>query len=146
MQTGLSNLEKSTYNKKVTAYHILATISAYHCVASNFESTEWKSILSLYDSLLQFDNSPIVLLNRAIALSKVSGAENGINELELIKDTPSVKSYYLFYSTQAQFYIELNKFSNAADSLEKAIALAPLSSEKRLLIERLKTCNEKIVA
>jgi len=45
MQTGLSNLEKSTYNKKVTAYHILATISAYHCVASNFESFAKRKII-----------------------------------------------------------------------------------------------------
>jgi RNA polymerase sigma factor (sigma-70 family) len=145
IQKGLGNLEKSTTNNHISIYQILATISAYHCVALNFDSTDWKSILLLYDNLLQFDNSPIVLLNRAIALSKVDGAKKGIKELELIKDTPTIKSYHLFYSTQAQFYIELNKFSKAVNCLEEAIRLSPLPSEKKLLQERLKTCNEKIL-
>lgn len=144
IQKGLSNLEKSTSNTHISIYQILATISAYHCVATNFYSTDWKSILSLYDNLLQLDNSPIVLLNRAIALSKVAGAAKGIKELELIQDNPLIKSYHLFYSTQAEFYVELNKFSEAAECLEKAIKLSPLPSEIKLLQSRLETCNEKI--
>lgn len=147
IQAGLNNLERTIHNNNsVSVYHILAAISACHCTALSFETTDWKSILSFYDSLLQFDNSPVVLLNRAVALSKVYGAEKGIRELELIKVTPSIRSYHLFYSTQAQFYIELNNFSKAADCLEKAIQLSTLPSEKILLKERLKTCAEKIVA
>jgi len=147
IQAGLNNLERTIHNNnRVSVYHILAAISACHCTALSFETTDWKSILSLYDSLLQFDNSPVVLLNRAVALSKVYGAEKGISELELIKVTPSIRYYHLFYSTQAQFYIELNNFSKAADCLEKAIQLSTLPSEKILLKERLKTCAEKIVA
>jgi len=145
MQAGLNNLERSTYNKNVSIYHVLAAISAYHCVAVSFEATDWKSILALYDSLLEFDNSPVALLNRAIALSKVQGAEKGIHELELIKDNPSIKTYHLFYSAQAQFYYELNNFSEAAESLKKAIKYSTLPSEKTLLEERLKLCLEKIV-
>ncbi|MEO6694269.1 MAG: sigma-70 family RNA polymerase sigma factor [Ignavibacteria bacterium] len=147
IQAGLNNLERTIYNNNsVSVYHILAAISACHCTALSFETTDWKSILSLYDSLLQFDNSPVVLLNRAVALSKVYGAEKGIRELELIKVTPSIRTYHLFYSTQAQFYIELNNYSKAADCLEKAIQLSTIPSEKILLKERLKTCAGKIVA
>jgi len=101
MDKGFSNLEKSTSGNQISIYHILATISAYHCSATNFESTDWKSILTLYDNLIQIDSSPIVLLNRAIAVSKVNGAETALKELDKIKTIPSLKGYHLLYSTQA---------------------------------------------
>lgn len=145
IQTGLSNLERTINGtNNISVYHILAAISASHCVALSYESTDWKNILSLYDSLLEFDDSPVVLLNRAIALSKVYGAEKGIKELELIKDNPAIKSYHLFYSALAQFYFEINDFSKAAESLEKAIQLSTMTSEKILLEERRKSFLDKI--
>ena len=144
MEKGFSSLEKSTSGELISAYHILATVSAYYCSAANYNSTDWQSILALYDKLLQIDNSPIVLLNRAIVLSKVLGAEKAIKELEQIKNTSSLKSYYLFYSTQAALYIELNQFRKAIPILETAIELAPLQTEKSLLQKKLELCREKI--
>lgn len=141
---GLMNLEKSASANEVSIYHILATISAYHCAAADFESTDWNKILSLYDNLIKLDNSPIVLLNRAIALSKVKGPVKGIAELDLIREIPAIKTYPLYYSTQAAFYIDLNEYSAAAASLETAIRLSPLLIEKELLQKRLLRCNEKI--
>ena len=143
METGFTNLEKSTSGGQISAYHILATISAYHCSATSYESTDWKSILSLYDKLIEIDNSPVVLLNRAIVISKLSGAQKAIMELDKIKTT--LKTYYLFYSTQASFFIELNQYSKAIKTLETAIKLAPLQTEKMLLKEKLSFCREKII-
>src|SRR5205085_11577142 len=97
MEKGFSNLERSTSEKQVSIYHILASISAYHCSAINYKATDWKSILTLYNRLIQIDNSPVVLLNRAIALSKVEGAEKAIAELEQIKNSAQLKTYHLFY-------------------------------------------------
>jgi len=145
MEKGFVNLEKSTAAEQISIYYILATISAYHCSAPNYQSTDWKSILALYDNLFQIDNSPIVLLNRAIALSKVHGAEKAIGELEKIKKDQALKSYHLLYSTQAAFYIELNQFSKAISTLETAIELAPLQTEKALLDKKLAFCREKIL-
>ena len=102
-------------------------------------------ILSLYDSLIAIDKSPVILLNRSVAVSKVNGAEQALKELEHLKNISSLTSYYLFYSTQAEFYIQLNKTGKAIESLEKAIVLAPLQAEKDLLKERLSACLEKIV-
>lgn len=144
MKKGFSNLEKSTSGNESSIYHILAGISAYHCSANNYESTDWKSILALYDNLMQIDNSPIVLLNRAIAISKVSGAESAITELDKIKEISALKKYHLFYSTQATLYIELNQFAKAIKTLEKAIELAPLQAEKILLEKKLELCYKKI--
>jgi len=145
MQKGLSYLEKSTNNKVLSIYHILGAISAYHCVARDFVSTDWKSILSLYNNLARLDSSPVVLLNRAIAVSKVQGATKALDELEKIKDSPSLSNYHLLYSTQAEFYMQMNDFQKASISLEKAIELSLLPAERELLKKKLDRCLEKIV-
>lgn len=144
MEKGFANLEKSASSKQISAYHILASISAYHCMTVNNKPADWESILALYDNLIQIDSSPVVLLNRAIALSKARGAQKAIEELEKIKSTASLKSYYLFYSAQAAFYMELSQFSKAASTLETAIELAPLQAEKKLLQKKLEQCLQKI--
>jgi len=140
MEEGFSNLKRSTSAKEISIYHILATISAYHCSAVEYKLTDWKSILILYDKLVLIDNSPIVLLNRAIALAKVSGAKKAISELEQLRSSSILKSNYLFYSTEAEFFIELNLFSHARTALKKAIRLAPLETERRFLQKRLSDC------
>jgi RNA polymerase sigma factor (sigma-70 family) len=144
MEKGFLNLEKSMPADEISIYHILATISSYHCSSPDYKSTDWKSILSLYDRLMQIDNSPVVLLNRAVALSKVAGAETAIAELEQLKNIPSLKSYYLFYAVQAEFYMEIEQFSAAGTLLQKAIEFAPLESEKAFLQKKLGSCNQNI--
>jgi RNA polymerase sigma-70 factor (ECF subfamily) len=141
IQKGLQYLERSTSSTHLSIYHILATISAYHCAAPDFVSTDWKSILLLYDKLAGVDHSPLVLLNRAIALAKVNGAYSAIEELEKIKHDPALSSYHLFYSTQAEFYMQTNNFQKAVESLGKAIALSPLEAEKELLRKKLELCK-----
>jgi RNA polymerase sigma factor (sigma-70 family) len=144
MQKGFYYLEQSS-NKNISVYHVLATISAYHCSAANYGSTDWPSILSLYDKLLLIDSSVVVLLNRTIALSKVEGPAKAIEELQKIKNDPALRSYHLLYSTLAEFYIELGNFKEAISYLEKAIDLSPLQAEKDLLQKKLEMCRQKIV-
>jgi RNA polymerase sigma-70 factor (ECF subfamily) len=144
MQKGFYYLEQSS-NKNISVYHVLATISAYHCSAANYGSTDWASILSLYDKLLLIDSSVVVLLNRTIALSKVEGPAKAIEELQKIKNDPALRSYHLLYSTLAEFYIELGNFKEAISYLEKAIDLSPLQAEKDLLQKKLEMCRQKIV-
>ncbi len=143
MNEGFKNLEKAAFEKQTSPYHILAAISAFHCSSKSYESTDWKSILSLYDCLVEIDDSPLVLLNRSIALSKVNGVEKAIEELQRIEKTAALESYHLFYSTQAEFYIQLNQFQSAIPPLEKAIHLAYLEPEKKLLKKRLDLCLGK---
>jgi RNA polymerase sigma factor (sigma-70 family) len=143
MQKGFYYLEKSTIDNTLTIYHILAAISAYHCSARDFESTDWKSILSLYDKLIHIDATPIVMLNRAIVLAKVEGARKGLEVLEQIKESPALTSYHLFYSTQGEFFLEINDLDRANESFEKAIALSTLPAEKEYLRKKLETCRKK---
>jgi len=113
MEKGFKNLEKSTVSNQMSSFHILATISAYHCSAINYASTDWKSILALYEKLLQIDNSPIVLLNRAVAISKVNGAKAAITELKKIEGAPMFKSYHHYYSALGTFYMETGDYKTA---------------------------------
>jgi RNA polymerase sigma factor (sigma-70 family) len=142
MQKGFYYLEKSTGNRTLSLYHILATISAYHCSAPDFSSTDWNSILSLYDKLIQVDESSVVLLNRAIVVAKVHGAAKGLEELEKIKDSPALASYHLFHSTTAEFYLELDDTVQATKSFEKAIELSSLPGERDLLRRKLALCKK----
>lgn len=145
MEKGFSYLEKSTGHDSLSIYHMLAAISAYHCSAQDFGSTDWKSILSLYDRLVRMDHSPVILLNRAIAVSKVEGAYRALTELEKIKNSPTLASYHLFHSTQAELYIQIDEYKEASHCLEKALDLSPLQAEKDLLKKKLDLCRKKIV-
>lgn len=140
---GFSNLEKAAQNKVFSKYHILAAISAYHCSAVDFESTNWGNILSLYESLLTIDNSPIVVLNYSIVLAKTGKIIEALAELGAIEDQRAMKSNHLFYATKAEFQIALKQYDLAKSTLKKAIALAPLSKEKRLLKNRFTTYFNK---
>jgi RNA polymerase sigma-70 factor, ECF subfamily len=119
----------------------LASISAYHCTAANYESTDWQSILFLYNKLIDTDPSPLVLLNRSVALAKVKGTEAGVTELEKLKSEPSLQSYHLFYTVYAEFYMELNRYPESASMLRKAIELTPLETEKSFLEQKLAYCE-----
>ncbi|MGZ3929672.1 MAG: RNA polymerase sigma factor [Mucilaginibacter sp.] len=142
MKKGFINLERAVFSNEFSLYHILALISSCHCSAVDYSSTDWKSILSLYDKLAELDRSPIVLLNRAVALAKVAGPEKGLMELENLAALAAFKSYHLFYSIQAEFYMELNRFNEAAILLQKAIYLAPLITEKEFLQRKLMQCQK----
>ena len=143
MEKGFVSLYKSTTSDQITVFHILAAISAYHCSASDYQSTDWNSILSLYDKLLLLDHSPLVQLNRAIALSKAVGLEEGIADLKKMGGSAALASNHLFYSTLASFLIESGQFQDALPILKKAIVLAPLEAEKALLLKKWEYCLAK---
>jgi RNA polymerase sigma factor (sigma-70 family) len=142
MAKGFAYLDQAATNKSISVYHILAAISAYHCSAINFASTDWNSILLLYDKLGELDRSPLVALNRAIALSKVRGPETAIAELEKLKDLSPLKNYHLYYSTLGEFYMQAGRFTEAKNVLTTAIALSQLPAEQELLRKRLDTCTQ----
>jgi RNA polymerase sigma-70 factor (ECF subfamily) len=142
IDSGLVNLEKSTKDKGLSAYHILATISATHCIAKTYEETDWQKILSLYDSLLYFDGSAMVVLNRSIALARVKGVTAAIKELKAIENAPIMAKYYLYYSTLGELYLQANNTKEATGHFKKAMNLAPLEKEKQLIINKLQSITK----
>jgi RNA polymerase sigma-70 factor (ECF subfamily) len=141
---GILNLKKSIDGSPVSGYQVLATISAHHSTAHDFESTDWDSILQLYDNLVQIDSSPVVLLNRAVALSKVKGPGPALQELDNLNGNLVLRHYHLYYSTKAEFNIQLGQYSDALESLGKAINLAALDAEKKLIRGRIQSCQRKM--
>lgn len=141
IDSGLINLQKSEPHQYLSKYHILAIISSYHCTAPSFEHTNWKGILLAYDRFIAINNSPIVQLNRSIALAKVEGPQKAV---EVLTQIDALKNYHLYYSILAEFQIELHQFTAAMHSLQKAAALATLDKEKRLIQDRLEFCTKKL--
>jgi RNA polymerase sigma-70 factor (ECF subfamily) len=138
---GLACLNEAGKDNKIGFYHLLAGISAYHSMAPDYKATNWQAILYLYDCLVNIDNSPLVLLNRSVAVCNVRGAEKAIEELQRIENIPSLKNYHLLYSTKAEFYIQLKEYSQAADCLERSIRLTSVPAEKQMLQIRLDSCK-----
>jgi predicted RNA polymerase sigma factor len=75
---GMFHLSQSAAGDEISNYHIQAGITACHCAAKDYESTDWSHILSLYGRLLEFDDSPVTALNRAVAVANVHGPRAGI--------------------------------------------------------------------
>jgi len=117
--------------------------AACHCTAKNYESTDWQRILALYDRLVEFDNSPVVALNRAVALAKVRGPQAGIEAVRAIQNLQSLESYYLLYAVLGEFESRLDHSDAAAAHFRKSLQLAEIKSEQAFLSKRLQACQTK---
>jgi RNA polymerase sigma-70 factor (ECF subfamily) len=120
---GMLHLAQCSIGNELTEYHLQAGIAACHCSAPDYESTNWPQILGLYDRLIQIDASPVVALNRAVAIANVRGPGAGIEALESIQNRQSLDSYHLFYAVLAEFRGPVKPFQAAARNLRKAIKL-----------------------
>lgn len=138
---GFWYLSQCAAGDELSEYHLQAGIAACHCTAAEYASTDWPQILSLYDRLIELDGSPVVALNRAVALAQVRGPQAGIEAVEAIQDPESLESYYLLYAVLAEFEAQLNNFPAAASHLRKAIQLTEIKSERALLSQRLQDCE-----
>jgi len=134
---GIFYLNKGVENGVISIYHILAAISANHCIAPEFEQTNWEEILSLYDSLLKITDSPLIRLNRSVALSKAKGYAIAITELEQLKLNTNIGTHHLFHSTIAEFYIENFEIEKAIKHLNLAVSKAKNDRDIKLLRKKL---------
>ena len=140
---GMSHLGQSAVGQELSAYHLQAGIAACHCLAADYDSTDWPKILALYDELLALDPSPVIALNRAVAVANVSGPRAGIEAIENIQNGSQLDSYYLFYAVRGEFEHQLNNFPSAVANFRKAIALTDLKSEQSFLSQRLRESEER---
>lgn len=138
---GLSYLELSAQGEELSDYHLEAGIASCHAVAANFEDTNWQQILTYYDILLSSNPSPIVALNRVVAVSMAKSFEQGLKELEPLKELPALKSYYLLPATFAEIYRRMGNLLKAKVHYEQALTLAGTEPEKRLLQKRIESCK-----
>lgn len=138
---GMFHLSQAAAGEEITEYHIQAGIAACHCMAPDYESTDWPRILSLYDQWVQLDDSPVITLNRAVAVANVRGPVAGIKAIEKIRNRRRLESYYLLYAVLAEFETQLNHRQAAANHLRKALQLTEVKSEQTFLLSRLRYCE-----
>lgn len=139
IQKGLYFLEQSADDPSNTStYHIEAAIAALHASAPSFEATDWKAIYSLYESLYQMHQTPVVALNKAIAAAYAIGKEVALEQLLSID---KLEHYYLYHTTIGEIYFELGHHSEARKYFQKAVALTPSKQEQQLLQAKLDKCE-----
>jgi len=138
---GMFHLAHSAAGDELSEYHLQAGIAACHCAARDYAATDWVHILELYDRLIEFDDSPVVALNRAVAVAEVRGPQAGIETVDAIQNLQSLESYYLLHAVLGEFEIRLNHARAAAGHFRKAMQLAEIKSEQVFLAKRLQACE-----
>ncbi|KQW93858.1 RNA polymerase subunit sigma-24 [Massilia sp. Root418] len=123
-------------------YALQAAIAACHARARRAEDTDWARIAALYDGLAQLAPSPVVELNRAVALSMAFGPETGLEVADALLDEPALKNYHLLPSVRGDFLFKLGRKTEARAEFERAAALAQNERERDLLLTRAAACAE----
>jgi RNA polymerase sigma factor (sigma-70 family) len=137
---GMFHIAQSAAGDELSEYHLQAGITAHHCAAKDYESTNWQQILSLYDRLIEFDQSPVVALNRAVALANIRGPKAGLQAVRTIRGLNKLSSYYLLYAVQGEFEMRSGNLQVAGEQFRKSFELADTKSERAFLLKRLQRC------
>jgi RNA polymerase sigma-70 factor (ECF subfamily) len=138
---GVQELALAAQGTTLTSYHLQAEIAACHALAPSWEATDWRRILRAYDDLLGLTASPVVALNRAVALAEVDGAQVALAEVERLRLQPGMTSYYLWHATAAELLQRLGERDEAHVAYQRASALAPTPSEHQFLQRKAETCQ-----
>lgn len=134
---GMKLLANAARQQREGPYQLQAAIAAVHALAPRATATNWKSIVALYDRLLEWTDSPIVALNRAVALAMSQGLEFGLAAVDALAGDARLANYYLFSATRADLLRRLGRSADAAIAYERAIAQVANVPERRFFERRL---------
>ncbi|CAN5455476.1 RNA polymerase sigma factor [soil metagenome] len=134
---GLAHLAAAAEGETATDYHLQAGIAACHCLAPNAAATDWVRILRHYDQLQAHNPSPIVALNRAVAVAHVHGPRSGLDALEEMPRRDLVESHHLFHAVVGELQQQLGDHRAAAESFRRALKLAEVGPEQHHLMRML---------
>jgi RNA polymerase sigma factor (sigma-70 family) len=137
IRRGLAALERAeALGGALGPYALQAAIAACHARARTAEETDWVRITALYDALAGLTPSPIVELNRAVAVSMAFGAAAGLQLIDALTTEPALKNYHLLPSVRGDFLVKLGRFDEARAEFERAASLTRNAREHTLLLER----------
>ena len=128
-------LETAAAAGRPGTYQLQAAIAAVHAEAPTYEATDWVQIVTLYDMLALHDRSPVVRLNRAVALREIAGAEVALREVDAVAD--ELDRYHLVHATRADLLTDMSRIDEAKAELARALELTLNQAERRLLRRRL---------
>jgi RNA polymerase sigma factor (sigma-70 family) len=138
---GVRLMNEATTGTVLSEYHVEATIASIHCSATGIEDTNWAAIVSLYDILLGLRPSPVVALQRAIAIAEHLGPERGIEALDAIEDQQRLVSYPFYSAARGEMELRRGRPNAARDCFRAALTLARNSTERDLLAHRVDECD-----
>ncbi|MAX23460.1 MAG: RNA polymerase subunit sigma-24 [Phycisphaeraceae bacterium] len=142
IRQGVELVEQAMATGEVGSYTIQAAIAAEHARASDVSLTNWGQIVRLYDVLLQIQNSPVIALNRAVAIAMRDGPEIGLTHLEAISGRGELAEYYLYHAARADLCRRLERYEDAHDAYERALSLTQQEPEQRYLQKRLEEISK----
>jgi RNA polymerase sigma-70 factor (ECF subfamily) len=134
---GISLTESALRSRRFGAYTLQAAIAAVHAESSSVASTDWRQVTLLYDQLLRIQPSPVVELNRAVAVAMGEGLEQGLALINDLLAREHLSQYHLAHSARADLCRRLGRIPEARASYEKALALASQEPDRRFLAKRL---------
>jgi RNA polymerase sigma-70 factor (ECF subfamily) len=135
---GVALLEKALKSRRFGAYTLQAAIAAVHAEAESATVTDWRQIVALYDRLVRIQPSPVVRLNRAVAIAMRDGPEVGLAHIDAVLANGELANYYLAHSARADMYRRLGRIAEARSSYEKALALTQQEPERQFLQGRIR--------
>jgi predicted RNA polymerase sigma factor len=124
-------------------YTLQAAIAACHARARTAEETDWARIAGLYGELVRLEPSPVVELNRAVAVSMAFGPQAGLDLADALVPEPSLARYHLLPTVRGDFLAKLGRWAEARDEFQRAALLTKNATEQRLLLERVAECAER---
>jgi RNA polymerase sigma-70 factor (ECF subfamily) len=130
-------LDRAVRLRRPGPYQLQAAIAATHAQAPTAADTDWREIIVLYDRLSEFAPTPVVLLNRAVAVAMADGPVAGLALVDELEQTGALSDYYLLPATRADLLSRLRRNDEAAAAYRRALELVPTAPEQRFLSRRL---------
>jgi predicted RNA polymerase sigma factor len=141
IRRGLAALERAEQLGASRGFYTLqGAIAAYHARARTSEETDWERIVSLYDELARLAPSPVVELNRAVAIGMAYGPAAGLELVDELKGEPALKDYHLLPSVRGDLLNKLGRLEEAGVEFQRAASLTRNSRERELLLQRAAKC------
>jgi RNA polymerase sigma-70 factor (ECF subfamily) len=135
---GVALVEKALRSRRFGAYTLQAAIAAVHAEAESAAATDWRQIVALYNQLVRIQPSPVVHLNRAVAIAERDGPAAGLTHIDALLEHGELANYYLAHSARAELYRRLGRTAEARASYEKALGLTRQEPERQFLQERIR--------
>jgi RNA polymerase sigma-70 factor (ECF subfamily) len=135
---GVALLKKALKSDRFGSYTLQAAIAAVHAEAESVAATDWRQIVTLYNQLLRIQPSPVVQLNRAVAIAECDGPQAGLTHIDAVLEHGELANYYLAHSARADMYRRLGRTDEARASYQKALTLTQQEPERQFLQERIR--------
>jgi RNA polymerase sigma-70 factor (ECF subfamily) len=135
---GVALVENALKSRRFGPYTLQAAIAAVHAEAESAAATDWRQIVALYNQLVRIQPSPVVHLNRAVAIAELKGPEAGLAYIDALLEHGGLANYYLAHSARAELNRRLGRTAEARSSYEKALALTQQEPERQFLQDRIR--------